>query len=87
MQTTGLHLSAYFGIEKAARILVGSMSRGVEDGYGRMPLSWAAEREHEAVVKLLLAQDGVDPESKDTSPRALTVGRRCYGPLGVGMRR
>ena len=37
--------------------------------YGQTPLSWAAENGHEAVVKLLLARDGVDPESKDNSGR------------------
>jgi ankyrin repeat protein len=30
-----------------------------------MPLSWAAGNGHEAVVKLLLATDGADPNSKD----------------------
>jgi ankyrin repeat protein len=30
------------------------------------PLSWAAEKGHEAVVKLLLAKDSVDPDSKDS---------------------
>ena len=33
--------------------------------YGRTPLSWAAENGHEEIVKLLLASDGVDPDSKD----------------------
>jgi ankyrin repeat protein len=37
----------------------------VKDGYGRAPLSWAAENGDEAVMKLLLAKEGVDPDSKD----------------------
>jgi ankyrin repeat protein len=34
-----------------------------------MPLSWAAQRGHEAVVKLLLATGEVDVESKDNDGR------------------
>jgi ankyrin repeat protein len=33
----------------------------------RTPLLWAARKRHEAVVKLLLAKDGVDPDSKDSN--------------------
>ncbi|KAF2468409.1 uncharacterized protein BDR25DRAFT_203520, partial [Lindgomyces ingoldianus] len=36
-----------------------------DTGHGRTPLSWAAEKGNETVVKLLLAKDGVDPECKD----------------------
>ena len=36
---------------------------------GQTPLSLAAERGHEVVVKLLLSEDDVDPESKDKDGR------------------
>jgi len=32
-------------------------------------LSWAARNGHEAVAKFLLAEDGVDPDSKDDNGR------------------
>ncbi|MCJ1313277.1 hypothetical protein MMC25_006954, partial [Agyrium rufum] len=38
-----------------------------QDAYGRSPLSWAAERGHEAVVKLLVERDDVEADSKDGS--------------------
>ena len=36
-----------------------------KDRGGRTPLSWAAEKGHEAVVKTLLAREDVDLNSKD----------------------
>ena len=39
-----------------------------KDNYGQTPLSWAAERGHEAVVQLLLDK-GADIESKDDDGR------------------
>ncbi|UKZ79072.1 hypothetical protein TrVFT333_006823 [Trichoderma virens FT-333] len=65
-QTTGLHLAAYFGIEKAVRILLNVYSLDLEDSYNRTPLSWAAENGHEAVVWLLLKK-GANPNATDHS--------------------
>jgi ankyrin repeat protein len=45
------------------------VNKGVEadskDSRGRTPLSWAAEKGHEAVVWLLLGNKGVKPDSND----------------------
>ena len=57
-QMTELHLTAYFGVEKAIGILLKKGSKAnSKDSYGRTPLSWAAASGHEAVVKLLLEKD------------------------------
>ncbi|RYP09021.1 hypothetical protein DL764_001517 [Monosporascus ibericus] len=64
-QITGLHLAAYFGVENLARFLLGSNEPDLKDSYGRTPLLWAAENGHEAVVKLLLATEGVEADSKE----------------------
>ncbi|KKP07655.1 hypothetical protein THAR02_00191 [Trichoderma harzianum] len=65
-QMIGLHLAAYFGIEKAVRIPLALHGWDPEDGYNRTPLSWAAENGHEVVVRLLLSK-GADPKATDHS--------------------
>ena len=50
------------------RLLLSSKSIDVRDSYGWTPPSWAAEKGHEAVVKLLL-EKGADLESKDQDGR------------------
>jgi hypothetical protein len=69
-QMTGVHLAAYFGLREAMAVLL--KNRHVpnsKDTYGRTPLSYAAGNGHEAVVQLLLAKDGVDPDFKANDGR------------------
>jgi ankyrin repeat protein len=61
----GLHLAVYFGIKKAAQLLLGSNSPELKDSCGQTPLSCAAANRHEAVVKLL-PEKGADLEAKDS---------------------
>ena len=64
-QITGLHLAAYFGLKEAMiALLENGHDLSSNDSYYRTPLSWAAEKGHEAVVKLLL-EKGAEPETKD----------------------
>lgn len=41
---------------------------GFEDGYSQTPLTWAAENGRKA-VELLLASNGVNPDSKTSKER------------------
>jgi hypothetical protein len=66
---TRVHIAAYFGLKIVVMALLKKRyDPDSKDSSGRTPLSRAAERGHEAVVKLLLAKDGV---LKDTDSRAL----------------
>ena len=63
---TGVHVAAYFGLSGTIiGLLKNRYSPDLQDSDRRTPLSWAAERGHEAVVKLLLETDKVDVDSKD----------------------
>ncbi|KFZ17293.1 hypothetical protein V501_01823 [Pseudogymnoascus sp. VKM F-4519 (FW-2642)] len=62
---TGIHLAAYFGVEKTVQHFLGTYTPDVKDKSDRTPLSWAAANGHEAVAKLLLANNA-DINLKDT---------------------
>ncbi|KAI9776598.1 MAG: hypothetical protein M1839_009502 [Geoglossum umbratile] len=69
-QMTGVHVAAYFGL---VGTIMGLLKNGhnpdLQDSYGRTPLSWAAENGHEAAVKLLLATEKIDVDSKNSYNR------------------
>ncbi|KAL6833536.1 ankyrin repeat-containing domain protein [Trichoderma sp. SZMC 28015] len=65
-KATGLHLVAYFGIDRAVdHLLQKGYSPGLKDTDGRTPLSWAAENGSVAVTAKLLATGLVDADSRD----------------------
>ncbi|KAL8922168.1 MAG: hypothetical protein Q9208_005363 [Pyrenodesmia sp. 3 TL-2023] len=70
-KTTGLHLTARFGLsflsDELLRLANGTTSINADslDGYGRTPLSWATGNGHKEIVKLLLARDDIEADSKD----------------------
>ncbi|UKZ66175.1 uncharacterized protein TrAtP1_007350 [Trichoderma atroviride] len=74
--TSGLHLAAYFGIEKAVAALLNSNHPDLKDSYDRTPLSWAAENGHEAVVQLLLNEGGRLQGERSIKPDTTFLG--CY---------
>jgi hypothetical protein len=68
---TGLHLTAYFGVETVIKLLfdTGKVDADSKDEGGRTPLFLAAQNGHEAVVKLLFDTGKVDADSKDEGGR------------------
>ena len=67
---TGQHLAAYFGLKDILMTLLETgCNADSRDYYGRTPLSWAAESGQCEVVKMLLANSRVDPDSKDSDYR------------------
>lgn len=65
---TLLHLAAYLGNLKWAKILLAEYTRLIsrKDNYGRTPLSWAVNRGHRDMAKLLL-DHGARVNAKDHS--------------------
>jgi ankyrin repeat protein len=66
----GIHYAAYLGLTEIMWCLIKNLEVDVDskDDYYKTPLSWAAWKGHEAVVKLLLACK-VDVDSKDDDNR------------------
>jgi ankyrin repeat protein len=76
----GVHLCAYFGLERVMTLLLkSSHTLFLRDAHDRTPLAWAAEQGHEPIVKLLLSMDGVEVNAADRNgwkPLFLAAMRR-----------
>lgn len=64
---TGLHCASFFGVVEVATALIGTKGCDINqiDCTGITPLMWAAENGHDPLVKLLLAQNNLDPDKVD----------------------
>jgi ankyrin repeat protein len=57
----GIHLTAWFGLtETVGMLFEDGHDSDYKDSHGRRPLSWAAEKRHQAVVRLLLARVDIE---------------------------
>ena len=83
-QVTGLHLGAYFGLERVIRVLLDKkVDLNAKDGHGWTLLWWAAQNRHQDMVKLLLKTEKVDVDAKDEdgrTPLSLAAG---YGSQAI----
>ncbi|KAK1252735.1 hypothetical protein MKX08_003922 [Trichoderma sp. CBMAI-0020] len=80
---TGLHLAAYFGIERVIDNLLRLYKPDLKDKYGRTPLSWAAENGHAPVVEQLIATAQVKIDSKDKSGKTPLIWAARNGHTAV----
>ncbi|KAI0973656.1 ankyrin repeat-containing domain protein [Xylaria arbuscula] len=66
-KVTGMHLVAYFGLQNLMlAFLAVDNDPDHKDTHGRTPLSYAAARGHDAMVRSLLSNPLVDPDYKDS---------------------
>src|SRR5437762_2233030 len=87
---TGVQLAAYFGLTEVIVALLKNIryNPDIQYAFHRLPLSYAAENGCDMLVKLLLAKDGVQINSKDflsggSDPLALARGRRLNATAGL----
>ena len=78
-KSSGLHCASLHGIAEIVTSLVEAEGCDISqtDCTGNTPLIWAAVGGHEEVVKILLGQDGVDPNKQGM----IAVGEHRSGAL------
>jgi len=83
---SGLHGAAYLGCEEITVALLGTNKWDVNatDFNGNTAIAWAARRGNEGVVRMLLEQNSVDPNTTDTEyGRTPLFWAACNGHEGV----
>jgi hypothetical protein len=82
---TGLHLAAYFGIERTVDSLLQlcNYPPNLKDKYGRAPLSWAAENGHLPIIKRLIATGRVKIDSVDKYGKSPLIWAAYEGHTAV----
>jgi ankyrin repeat protein len=63
---SALHMVSFFGLQQTINIVLQDGAEvNLKDGFGRTPLSYAAENGFEAVVRLLVDRGDIHADSKD----------------------
>ncbi|KPM37848.1 hypothetical protein AK830_g8693 [Neonectria ditissima] len=82
---TGLHLTAFFGLDNVTLLLLDTGDVDPTDSDGRTPLSYAAQKGHVEVIRMLIRQQA-DPNSTDAfgqTPLLYAVENGHLGALKV----
>jgi ankyrin repeat protein len=80
----GLHLAAYFGLERVTtQLLARNDDPDMKTSHGRTPLSYAAEKGHKAVVRALLATGQVEVDKMDGLNRRTPLYYAVFGGHGA----
>jgi ankyrin repeat protein len=82
--STGLHMAAYFGLDKALDLLLQHANNpDPRDCFNNTPLILAAGNGHEGVVHLLLKTGRVDPDAKNDAGRTALGRAAQQGNLNI----
>ena len=82
---TGVHCASYFGIDEILAALVEAPGCDINQGdcWGDTPLIWAAQQGNQGAVRLLLAQDDINPDMPDNDSKTPLWWASCRGHEGV----
>ena len=82
---SGLHCASFFGAVELVTVLISNEGCEVdqEDLTGSTPLTWAARKGREGVVKLLLERGNVDPNHRGINGETPLEWAAIYGHEGV----
>jgi len=87
---SGLHIAAYFGVDRIVRSLAEISKVNAMDSWDYTPLFYAAMKGHETVVRLLVARDDVDANLSDhfgTTPLLLAAREGHYAVVRLLLER